>query len=104
MEQGFLALKTSLVQVFSMSEGKADDVVKYLKNSNMSIKEMSDYLNDKYGYKNGELLFTCDGAKKSTVEDTNKYISDKLKKNTYSYYFSLCGIDCINLYVYINYI
>ena len=34
MEQGFLALKTSLVQVFSMSEGKADDVVKYLKNSN----------------------------------------------------------------------
>lgn len=82
---------------FGYSETEAEEIVTYLKESGMTIKEMGEYMEEKYDFPNAELGFIPPDTKKVTVAEANEYMKQALDEHTFTYYFSLKYADLLTV-------
>ncbi|WP_455717975.1 ABC transporter permease subunit [Anaerosporobacter sp.] len=91
-------IQKELVQILGYSEADAKQIVENIRQKDMNVTEMTDYL-EKYKFNGANYVYEKVKKYKGTKEEVNEYISSKLEDKSYSYYFSRKFADFTGLYL-----
>lgn len=91
------AIYKSLISDFGMSSNEASTVI--LEMNGMEMKDAYTYLEEEYGYYNGEYTWEITAYRKGTMDEINSYIKEKLEEHPFSWYFSRKFADFTGLFM-----
>lgn len=98
-DMGLSAVYNNLIYVFGLTGDEADNVLKEIKSQEMSIAEISEFLEVEYSYVGAEMLFYGIQTKQGTAEEINTYIEASLSKENYTAYFGRKVIDYMSVFI-----
>lgn len=99
MKLGYEEIKRLFIEEFDKSQEEAEIIVNEIQNKNMSISEISKYLEETYRFYNGDYIFEDSKFHKGSKEEVNNYIATKLEEKPYSYYFARKFADFSGLFM-----
>lgn len=84
---------------FGMSREETEELINRLKESNMSIMEIAEYMKENYSFNSVQYLFYDAKLKKASVEEANEYIRNSLEKGRFTEYFSRKFSDYLGVHI-----
>lgn len=99
-DMGLDKIREIFINDFHKPESEAAAIIRELKESRRSIREIAQYLEENYAFRGADSYFYYDSSlKKATVEEANQYIRNALGRNSYSDYFSRKYVDFLSVYI-----
>lgn len=97
-ENGLSVISNVLVEYYDISEEDVNKTIEEIKEIEMTIPEIANYIDEKYSY--GDAIWDFEDAKLKKVNaiEANSYMDTMFEKNTYTYYFSRKFSDFLGLY------
>lgn len=101
LEEGLQAIRPALVAEdgFGMSEQEADEVLDTVRNSDMTIKEIDQYMEENYHFLGVDSFLEEYEYGRADLEETNAWIRQKLEEHPYSWYLARKFTDALSLFV-----
>lgn len=95
-------LKGELAQYLGIAEQEAEQILNQMRQTNMSIDEMSQYLAEQYDFYAEDALhyyYQLSEYHQGSVREANDYIDENLSEHSFSYYFARKFADFSGLFM-----
>lgn len=101
MELGYEEIERQLREGegFQLTKSEAKAIVDQIREKDMTISEIDEYLEKEYRFYNAAYIFEDFGKHKGTADEVNAYIEARLKKHPFSWYFARKFADFCGLYI-----
>lgn len=90
-------VKQTLIDILEVSDVEAQTVINKI--ANMKLEEAFVYLEEKYNWKGSKNVYDQCAYYKGTPEEINTYLNEKMKNNTFSFYYSRKFADFAGLFM-----
>ncbi|MFP3155513.1 hypothetical protein LQZ18_14000 [Lachnospiraceae bacterium ZAX-1] len=93
---GWQHVYSNLTEGLGKSETEAKEIILDLKDKDMSLDELAQYMKKNYGYHNIVYEFS-EKARKATIEEMQSFIDQSLHQETYTAYFARKFVDRLSV-------